>query len=225
MSLSRTILTAAFALWECRYRDEPDGFLAPEEVARMEVATVSEQRAIYLGALLREVCGDTDSATAIVLAPGQQTDASAPTGQWFITPAKPERTAAMNIAPGHVYVAQAGARAPYARSPSIVLSDAAALPAAALASLLSDPSSASTDNTSALLGLVSKLSAMALAVRNRSYVLMAASISEEDTRGLLLSNASLRSKASVASFTDMLQVSLVEIDHCAGDQPAEGGAA
>lgn len=46
---------AAFALWEQRYREEPEGFLTAEETAAMEVATTAEGRAIYFGALLREL--------------------------------------------------------------------------------------------------------------------------------------------------------------------------
>lgn len=46
---------AAFALWEQRFRDEPEGFMTPEETAAMAIATTAESRAIYFGALLREL--------------------------------------------------------------------------------------------------------------------------------------------------------------------------
>lgn len=131
-------------------------------------------------------------------------------------------------APGHVYAGWAGQRPPYGRSPALVLTDAHSLSAADLAHLLSLPSSASSANTSALEGLVSKLSAMARAVRNRSYVVMAASISDSGILDDLRSNSSLRSKASVASFTGIGSVSIVEIDHCDGaqaDGATDGGAA
>lgn len=46
---------AAFELWETRFRDQPIGFLTAEEVAALAVANVSQERAIYFTALLREV--------------------------------------------------------------------------------------------------------------------------------------------------------------------------
>lgn len=52
---SREQITKAFELWETRYRNEPADFLTAEESTAMEVSDVSEQRAIYLIALLREV--------------------------------------------------------------------------------------------------------------------------------------------------------------------------
>jgi len=45
--------TKAFEDWENEYRANPEGFLTDEEVAAMEVATVSESRAIFFLALLR----------------------------------------------------------------------------------------------------------------------------------------------------------------------------
>ncbi|MGE0329710.1 MAG: hypothetical protein AB7P37_03345 [Ramlibacter sp.] len=47
-------LTHAFAAWETNYRADPDTFMTPAETAAMAVATVSEQRAIYFTALLRQ---------------------------------------------------------------------------------------------------------------------------------------------------------------------------
>lgn len=44
----------AFALWEEGLRADPSGFLTEDEVAQMEVSTVSEQRAICLFAYARE---------------------------------------------------------------------------------------------------------------------------------------------------------------------------
>lgn len=72
--------------------------------------------------------------------------------------------------PGHVHIA-ALRRAPYARSADWGLTDVRALTSAEAADLLSAPSSARTASTSAFEGLLSTLSAMAAAVRNRSYVL------------------------------------------------------
>lgn len=49
--------TAAFVLWETRWRDDPAEFLTVEECAAYEIADISTQRAIYFCALLREVQG------------------------------------------------------------------------------------------------------------------------------------------------------------------------
>lgn len=57
-------LTQAFEAWESRYRTCPSTFMSPAEVAAMEVATVSEARAIYFAALLREVQAGTATDTA-----------------------------------------------------------------------------------------------------------------------------------------------------------------
>ena len=43
-----------FADWETGLRAQPDTFMTPEEMAAMEVATLSEARAIYFMALLRK---------------------------------------------------------------------------------------------------------------------------------------------------------------------------
>ena len=48
-------LTEAFSLWETDYREKPEGFYTPEEVAALKVATLSEGRVITLKAYLREV--------------------------------------------------------------------------------------------------------------------------------------------------------------------------
>ena len=48
-------LTEAFSRWENDYREKPEGFYTPEEAAALEVATLSEGRAIALKAYLREV--------------------------------------------------------------------------------------------------------------------------------------------------------------------------
>lgn len=45
---------AAFEAWERDYRANPADFLTEEEAARMEVAPLSEQRAIHFMALLRQ---------------------------------------------------------------------------------------------------------------------------------------------------------------------------
>lgn len=48
-------LTEAFSRWETDYREKPEGFYTPEEVAAIEVATLSEGRVITLKAYLREI--------------------------------------------------------------------------------------------------------------------------------------------------------------------------
>ncbi len=50
--------TQAFEAWEQDYRDNPETFYTPEEVARLSVASVSESRAIHFMALLRSQQGD-----------------------------------------------------------------------------------------------------------------------------------------------------------------------
>lgn len=117
--------------------------------------------------------------------------------------------------PGHVHIA-ALRRAPYARSADWGLTDVRALTSAEAADLLSAPSSASTASTSAFEGLLSTLSAMAAAVRNRSYVLMAANSSDSGALARL-NLSSLASKASTA-FLDGMSISILEIDHCAAGQ-------
>jgi hypothetical protein len=54
-SITTESAAKAFEAWENEFRKDPDGFMTPEETARMAAATVSEQRAIYFMALLREV--------------------------------------------------------------------------------------------------------------------------------------------------------------------------
>ncbi len=56
--------TAAFEAWERDYRANPDSFFTPEEAARMEVAPLSEQRAIHFMALLRQVGAAVVTAAA-----------------------------------------------------------------------------------------------------------------------------------------------------------------
>lgn len=53
--LTTELATKAFEAWENELRKDPAGFMTPEEAARLEVAPLSEQRAIYFMALLREV--------------------------------------------------------------------------------------------------------------------------------------------------------------------------
>jgi len=54
-TLTKAQATAAFEAWERDYRANPDSsFFTPEEAARMEVAPLSEQRAIHFMALLRQ---------------------------------------------------------------------------------------------------------------------------------------------------------------------------
>lgn len=64
-------------------------------------------------------------------------------------------------------------RMPYQSAPEVVLIDLDALSAKSAAALLSAHSSANTATTTAFVGLVNKLSAIALAVRSRSYELIA----------------------------------------------------
>ena len=45
--------TKAFEAWETAFRANPEGFYTAEEVASLEVATVSQARAIHFLALLR----------------------------------------------------------------------------------------------------------------------------------------------------------------------------
>lgn len=47
-------LVAAFEAWEVDYRENPDNFYTPEEVAALETATLSEGRAIAFAAYLRQ---------------------------------------------------------------------------------------------------------------------------------------------------------------------------
>ena len=118
------------------------------------------------------------------------------------------------IHPGRIYIA-AVRRAPYAASAEWSLTDVRDLDSAEAAALLSAPSSARTASTSAFEGLLSKLLAMASAVRNRSYVLMAADSSDSGALARL-NLSSLASKASMA-FLDGMEVSVFEIDHSDAD--------
>lgn len=122
---------------------------------------------------------------------------------------------------GHVYVA-AVARPPYERATVPTLVDVQSLDSAALSALLSEPSSANTANTSEVLGAVSMLSAMARAVRSRSYVLIAA-VSSDAGALLRCMACNRRSNASVMSFTVMDALTVVEVT---GGQhsPQEGRA-
>lgn len=47
-------LARAFEAWENEFREDPSSFLTPEECAALEVATLSDQRAIYLAAIMRK---------------------------------------------------------------------------------------------------------------------------------------------------------------------------
>ena len=47
--------TAAFERWEQNYRDDRPAFMTPEESDAMAVAELSQGRAIYFAALLREL--------------------------------------------------------------------------------------------------------------------------------------------------------------------------
>lgn len=61
MSTSVTVthdeLVKAFDLWENEFREKPDNFYTPAEVAALETATLSESRAIEMQAYLRKAKG------------------------------------------------------------------------------------------------------------------------------------------------------------------------
>lgn len=54
LSINLESAAKAFEAWENEYRLNPEGFLTSEESAAMEVADVSEGRAIYFMAILRK---------------------------------------------------------------------------------------------------------------------------------------------------------------------------
>lgn len=112
-------------------------------------------------------------------------------------------------------------RPPYAAQPVMEPTRLDQLSDAALADLLSSASSANTATTSELVGAVRMLAAMARAVRNRSYVLMAADTSAAGAPAFCIASSRV-SKASVKSFTAM-GLSVWEVD-LSGDG-SEGGAA
>lgn len=53
ITTSPAALSAAFERWETSFRADPAEFLSQEEIRAMEVAPLSEQRAIYFAGLLR----------------------------------------------------------------------------------------------------------------------------------------------------------------------------
>lgn len=55
LHIKRTSITEAFEVWEKDFRDNPSNFYTAAESAAMEVATISEARAIHFIALLRKV--------------------------------------------------------------------------------------------------------------------------------------------------------------------------
>ena len=52
-SITQEIAEQAFADWETDYRANPESFYTKEETQAMEVATVSEARALHFMVLLR----------------------------------------------------------------------------------------------------------------------------------------------------------------------------
>ncbi|WP_462387254.1 VapE domain-containing protein [Acidovorax sp. Q11] len=112
-------------------------------------------------------------------------------------------------------------RPPYAARPSLEPTRLDQTSDGALVDLLSAASSANTATTSELVGAVRMLAAMARAVRNRSYVLMAADTSAAGAPAFCMASSRV-SKASVKSFTAM-GFSVWEVD-LSGDG-SEGGAA
>ena len=101
-------------------------------------------------------------------------------------------------------------REPYARETTLHLTDLTQSTALDLATLISALSSENTASTSELLGAVRMLAAIARAVRNRSYVLMAAATSDSGA-ALRCMAASRVSKASVKSFT-LMGLTVLEVD-------------
>lgn len=53
ITTTKEAIAAAFDEWETSYRKDPKAFMTAEEQAAIEVAPLSEARAIYLCALLR----------------------------------------------------------------------------------------------------------------------------------------------------------------------------
>ena len=70
-SLTLAQATQAFTDWETDYRANPDGFYTKEETAAMEVASVSEARAIHFMALLRQRQAAASPAVVWLPLPGQ----------------------------------------------------------------------------------------------------------------------------------------------------------
>jgi hypothetical protein len=70
-AITQLSATQAFEIWETAYRADPAGFYTAEETAAMEVATVSEERAIHLIALLRQVTAAIKVSATQPPLPGQ----------------------------------------------------------------------------------------------------------------------------------------------------------
>ena len=118
-------------------------------------------------------------------------------------------TTALPGIPAGVVLHGAPYREPYARETTLRLTDLTQSTALDLATLISALSSENTA-TSELLGAVRMLAAIARAVRNRSYVLMAAATSDSGA-ALRCMAASRVSKASVKSFT-LMGLTVLEVD-------------
>lgn len=123
--------------------------------------------------------------------------------------------------PGRLYMARWGERPPYSQSrPLLIERLPKSTKKAARQLMASCVSDASTAKTSALVGALKTLSAMARAVRNRSYVLVAAS--DSDASDLLdafstfnrASNASVDVSVSFLSLVGMQNLAVVEVLHC-----------
>lgn len=111
-------------------------------------------------------------------------------------------------------------RRPYGHQPELVSTRLDQSLNPEICALLSAASSANTATTSELVGAVRMLAAMARAVRNRSYVLMAADISASGAPAFCIANNRV-SKSSVKSFTAM-GLSVCQVD--LADDGSEGGA-
>ena len=57
IQVSQEHLTQAFDLWEQDYRKDPSAFLTADEASQLEVATLSEGRAIAMIGYLRQAAG------------------------------------------------------------------------------------------------------------------------------------------------------------------------
>ena len=58
ITISHTEIAAVFEAWEIAYRANPETFYTADEVAALEVASLSESRAITFAAHLRQIRGE-----------------------------------------------------------------------------------------------------------------------------------------------------------------------
>lgn len=123
--------TAAFATWEERYRANRSDFMTAEECERADVAPLSESRAIYFAAILR----DLGLSQSVKLSKQEQTAHMVRHLQSLEGSTQEEATAILQRAgilhegqapiahtAAPLYEARLGPRQPYERGPSIQLS-------------------------------------------------------------------------------------------------------